>query len=479
MAKRKIVKFTEEEKDYLMKNYPYKQTWELAEKLNVSVKKINGFAYYHKLKKASDFHNIRVDGKFDYKQADYILENFSNKTNKEIATYLGCKTSEVAAFARTHNLQKASEIYKGNSKITPKQKQFILDNYENMTNVEISMKLRLPISMIQSYAFAHGIRKSVEVVRFQNQGNLTLEQKKFIIDNYSSMNNKDICNCLGITNQQLRNYANNRKLTKNIEVAYKNDHYFEKCLEKWKDDSNKVCKIKEPLIENEALYKSKYGKYTVNQDYFEKIDNEWKAYWLGFLYADGCVTIKNQNGKMKYALSLALCSEDKAHIEKFAHSLQSNAPIKVNPTNYKDKKYVRLLITNKKICEDLSKLGCIPLKTLTLIFPKIGQVPDNLLRHFIRGYFDGDGCVHINKKKREASINFVGTLEFLTKVQQILEKECDFRPVKLQRKKNNKAYSLQYGYLRSIEKFYRYLYKDCNIMLDRKFEKFNSVFSLE
>lgn len=479
MSKRKIVKFTEEEKEYLIQNYPYKQTWELAEKLNVSVKKINGFAYYNKLKKAPNFQVIRIDGKFDYKQADYIIENFGNKTNQEIADYLECSVTEVSAFARTHNLKKDNEIYSGGNKISPVQKQFILDNYETMTNVEISMKLRLPITTIQSYAFYHGKKKSKEVVTFQNQGKLTLEQKKYIIDNFSTMSTKDISNFLGISEKQVKSYANNRKLTKSVEIAYKNDHYFEHCLEKCEDDSNKICKQVEVLLDESKLYKSKYGKYKVNQDYFEKIDTEWKAYWLGFLYADGCVIMKNQSGKMKYALSLALSSIDENHIKKFAHSLQSNAPVKVALTNYKDKKYARLVVNNKKICEDLAKLGCVPTKSLILSFPDSNQVPNNLLRHFIRGYFDGDGCVHISKEKRECSISFLGTVDFLTKLQFVLEKECGFRPVKLQKKKNNKAYALQYGYLKSVEKFYQYLYKDCNIMLDRKFEKFNSVFSLE
>lgn len=479
MNKRKIVKFTEEEKNYLIKNYPYKQTWELAEKLNVSVKKINGFAYYHKLKKAPDFQIIRADGKFDYKQADYIIENFGDKTNQEIADYLECKVTDVSAFARTRNLKKNSEIYKGSNRISPFQKQFILDNYETMTNVEISMKLYLPISTIQSYAFYHGKKKSKKVITFQNQGKLTIEQKKYIIDNFAFMKTKDIANFLNVSEKQVKNYANSRKLTKNIEVAYKNDHYFEYCLENCENDRDKICKRAEVLLNESELYKSKYGKYKVNQDYFERIDTEWKAYWLGFLYADGCVVMRNQNGKMKYALSLALSSIDKNHVEKFSRSLQSDAPIKVALTNYKDKKYAKIVVNNKKICEDLSRLGCVPTKTLVLSFPVSSQVPDNLLRHFIRGYFDGDGCIHVNKEKRECSINFIGTLEFLTRLQSILEKECGFRPVKIQKKKNNKAYALQYGHLKSIEKFYRYLYKDCNIMLDRKFEKFNSVFSLE
>lgn len=476
MKKRTIVRFTEEEKEYLIQNYPYKQTWELAEKLGVSKKKIEGFAYYYKLKKAPEFKVIRIDGKFNYKEADYILENFGNKTNKEIAEYLNCETSAVCAFARTHNLKKSSNIYKGNSNITPKQKEFILNNYANMPTAEICKKINLSAQVIQRYAFYHGIKKSSETIKFSNQVELTFEQKKYIIDNYSKMKNKDICNFLNIDEKQLRGYASNRKLLKDFNVAYKNDGYFDKCLLKNTNDYIKICNENEPLIDENKLYKSNHSKYTVNQNYFEKIDNEWKAYWLGFLYADGCIVKQTEKGKKKNSLSVCLSVKDEEHIEKFSKSIQSNAPIKVKKTNYKNCYCAKIIINNKKICEDLINLGCVPRKSLILTFPDTKKVPKELIRHFIRGYFDGDGCIHINKEKKNIRINFIGTLSFLTELQLILEEECDFRRVKIQKK--GKAYSLQYGYMRGIENFYNYLYKNSNIVLNRKFEEFNSIFSL-
>ena len=97
----------------------------------------------------------------------------------------------------------------------------------------------------------------------------------------------------------------------------------------------------EPKIDDSLLYKSKYGKYSVNQDYFENIDNEWKAYWLGFLYADGCITIKrnsNNQNKMDYNIDLTL--KDKEHIIKFLNSVQSNTIIKERNIKLKDNKHL-------------------------------------------------------------------------------------------------------------------------------------------
>ena len=478
--KRTIVRFTEEEKQYLFENYPHEQTWKLAAELGVSKKKIDGFAYHYKLKKADDFRVIRIDNKFNYEQADYIIENFANKTNQELADELNCSVYDIGAFARRQGLKKSNKVYERSSKLTSYQKQFILDNYENMLTAEICEKLHLSATVIRSYAFRHGVRKSPDIInKFSNQGILSLEQKQFIIDNYSKMKNKDICNILQITDEQLRGYANNRKLIKNFDVAYKNEHYFEECLAKNIDDSLNICKVEEPMIDESKLYKSNHGKYFVNQDYFEVIDNEWKAYWLGFLYADGCVCDKNGKGKSKNMVSLSLSELDANHVRKFAKSLQTDSPVYIRQTNYKNKKCANLNVNNQKLCKDLIDLGCVPRKSLTLTFPTSKQVPEHLIRHFIRGYFDGDGCIYVNKEKRNVRINFTGTLEFLTKLQEILVKECDFRFTKIQHKKNNKAYSLQYAHLRCIENFYRYLYKDCNVVLDRKFEKFNSIFSLE
>jgi len=134
---------------------------------------------------------------------------------------------------------------------------------------------------------------------------------------------------------------------------------------------------------------------------------------------------------------------------------------------------------NKKICEDLQSLGCVPNKSLILKFPTEEQVPKEFIRDFIRGYFDGDGCIHINLEKQNIQFNIMGTLEFIEEIQKIFTKKLDIRETKIQKKNDNKAYSLQYGSIMSIQKIYRYLYKDCNIYLDRKLEKFNTLLWLD
>ena len=150
------------------------------------------------------------------------------------------------------------------------------------------------------------------------------------------------------------------------------------------------------------------NKKHINENYFEIIDNEHKAYWLGFLYADGCVN------ETRSRIELSLKEEDYYHLQKFKEDLESEHKIGLKTKTIGDKTYksYRLSINRKKMKEDLINLGCIPNKTLKLKFPTERQVPKHLINHFIRGYIDGDGCI-TNSTYSIMSLEILGTEEFL------------------------------------------------------------------
>ena len=311
---------------------------------------------------------------------------------------------------------------------------------------------------------------------------LTEDQKNFIKQNYQTMENSKIIKILGITYNQLHSYASNNKLKKQESKKKTKPHYFEVCLNNRKAQDynieNYLGHEFEPKIDQSNLYKSKYGKYYVNQDYFQTIDNEWKAYWLGFLYADGYVIFDEKSSKKKVLLGIGLSIVDKDHLNKLKDSLQTDAPIKEFATNYKNCVSAKLTVCNLKMVQDLCKLGCVPNKTLILKFPDEKIISKNLLKHFIRGYFDGDGCISINIEKRTARINILGTYDFISELKKILIKEIGASDVNIISEKGTKIYYLQYGDIALIEKFYKYLYRDANIYLQRKLNKFDSLFSL-
>lgn len=201
---------------------------------------------------------------------------------------------------------------------------------------------------------------------------------------------------------------------------------------------------------------------------FEKIDTEEKAYWLGFLYADGCNYYHPE--QTQYSVELQLAKKDYGHLEKYRKFLKGSKPI----TFKESTQSFRYDIRSKKMCEDLIRLGCIPRKSLVLKFPTEDQLPKHLIHHFIRGYFDGDG--HIAKGSlHQMSVGILGTYEFLSSI-------CNMFNIPISvikkdiRHKNNTFYILfKVGeYL----KFLYYIYKDSTIYLDRKFDRYQKMLKL-
>ncbi len=151
--------------------------------------------------------------------------------------------------------------------------------------------------------------------------------------------------------------------------------------------------------------------FKFNKNYFKEIDTHEKAYWLGFIYADGCVSASSSCNR----LSIALCIKDKEHLEKFARAIESNKQVYDYPhkPNFKSV----FCIDNAELVEDLIKLGAHPRKTENLSFPDENQVPDQFLNSFILGFFDGDGCISYTKNR--LSISIAGTLPMITSIDRI------------------------------------------------------------
>jgi hypothetical protein len=135
--------------------------------------------------------------------------------------------------------------------------------------------------------------------------------------------------------------------------------------------------------------------------------------------------------------------------------------------------------------QDLIKLGCVPNKTKKLQFPTIEQVPDNLLFSFIRGYFDGDGCIWIGKRKKiefndgaigkkrtriihNMKFTFTGNIDFVTGLKTCLVQKIGLKDVKLQNYKNPTNVTLEYSGRKNIEKLYNFMYNDSAVCLTRK-----------
>jgi intein/homing endonuclease len=226
-------------------------------------------------------------------------------------------------------------------------------------------------------------------------------------------------------------------------------------------------------------------RYTVDEEYFHEIDCEKKAYWLGFLMADGYVyqQKKRLDGKLRSRLRLTLSSVDNDHIKKFLSDIKSNSPINYLFSQKENRKYIgsnineSLLepdsylksasteINNKKIVDGLIKHGCIQNKSKTLEWPT--QLPKNLERHFIRGYFDGDGSIFVSKQGYWGITICSASKSFIRSIQTKLKEKFIESSIS-----NGAGCEILRIKASSYQKFYDYLYNFINVKLDRKENKF-------
>ena len=226
-------------------------------------------------------------------------------------------------------------------------------------------------------------------------------------------------------------------------------------------------------------------RYFHNENYFKVIDTEEKAYWLGFLYADGYITSKNNQESQRFGITLS--SKDIDHLEKFKKCIQATNPIKTyqaSESSYNlDTVYSRILITSQKTVDDLKDKGVVENKTNILKFPTEEQVPKELIPHFIRGYFDGDGCISIcNREKRktiEYSIKILGTESFLNGIKNFIELNTSIKIFKYYtRKIGQTVKSLEFSGNKQVKCFLDLLYKDATIYLDRKYDRYIKLCNL-
>ncbi len=131
--------------------------------------------------------------------------------------------------------------------------------------------------------------------------------------------------------------------------------------------------------------------YNINENFFDIIDTQEKSYILGFLYADG-TNIDTNDGQN--SISFTQLEQDIDILEKINMAMDSTYPIHSYIQKSNDKIKCKLSFYSQKISDCLTELGAPPRKSLILEFPNKEMFKsEDLIRHFIRGYFDGDGCI--------------------------------------------------------------------------------------
>lgn len=215
-------------------------------------------------------------------------------------------------------------------------------------------------------------------------------------------------------------------------------------------------------IKTERL-KGGHDRLPVDDTFFQSIDTEAKAYFLGWMISDGSVNGNNN------AVSLEIDREDLYMLERFRETLQSGHALTPTRNCY------RFSFTSEAMVHDLALYGVVPNKTYVTTMPAL---PDHLMPHLIRGIFDGDGTVYRrldNDGKRRCSFGFYGSEGILVQIRQYLHDTLSLSNNKIHPKVG--CSMLYYGKQKDTRAFYDYIYADAEYYLTRKRDVFDSYFA--
>ena len=205
-------------------------------------------------------------------------------------------------------------------------------------------------------------------------------------------------------------------------------------------------------------------KIQFNEHVFDCIDTEEKAYWLGFFSADGYICSRYN------AIGLTLAAKDKEHVQKFANFLGCPENVRFSKNKYNGA--YSCVISNAHLKTTLMSYGFTTTKSLDLQFPNLNIFKDkSLIKHYLRGNFDGDGCItfrkHLRKRTNDyyyaKTIIFVGTKNFILGIQEFFS----LYDSTVSQDRNHACYTIRTQGM--AQKILDYFYNHATVYLDRKY----------
>lgn len=213
--------------------------------------------------------------------------------------------------------------------------------------------------------------------------------------------------------------------------------------------------------------------YKINDDYFENIDNEMKAYLLGFFAADGGILNDNR-------LTVCLAETDKQIVELFSKELGIDKLEEIsncqNGAIFRQRQF-KIRFKSYKMLKDLEVFGIKYKKSLNEM-SFIGKIPKELEHHFVRGYFDGDGHISDVCSKRKTSCYMCGITNSTRNILEEFSTILNVLGIKnriIVSKNKTEYYTIYLPSTRHACKFGEYIYKDATVFLQRKRDKFDKA----
>ena len=259
-----------------------------------------------------------------------------------------------------------------------------------------------------------------------------------------------------------------------IDKLYREGYSCASIYKEYFSDKFKSSAMIEKYIRNQGISRGRYSKEViVNHDYFECVDTERKAYWLGLLMSDGSVV--NEKGN-SWRVSIQLNKEDSYLIKDMLKDIESDRNVRsyVQPRK-NGKRCVSVgTIYSKKMAKDLIRHGVIPNKSIMdLLMPDLNP---NLIPHFIRGYFDGDGGVSVTQRKDQRiktyTVFICGSRSLINDISNFIYLKIGYKCIISDMNKYGvNIHRLDILKNQAKVDFYKLIYKDATVYMKRKREK--------
>ena len=215
--------------------------------------------------------------------------------------------------------------------------------------------------------------------------------------------------------------------------------------------------------------KAKLNNPNMKEHFFQEINEEAKAYFLGLLISDGNV-FKDNTGRQA-SISITLDLKDEYMLEKFKEVLQANTSV-----GHDGRGCGQIAVRSNIMAEDLAKYGVVPRKSYNTYLPLISK---EMMPHLIRGIFDGDGSIMAKPNPSNDghnrflhSISFCGTHQLMEDISNYILENLRIKTAVYDYKDRNLS-ELKIQNIDNIAKFGYWIYRNSTIFLNRKKDIFN------
>ena len=274
--------------------------------------------------------------------------------------------------------------------------------------------------------------------------------------------------------KRLPGYKNEKELS--LEEKEKIIKYYYDNPDKQVKEINKIFKLTKRTMNNLFkefnIFSRRKNRYTLNEYFFDTIDNELKAYLLGYLFADGFVGDEKYNN-----IVFSQKKEDAETVKLLKESIEYTGDLRIfkprisSFENSSDQ--VAINFSSTHMSNTLRKCGLVK-KEFYNNFPKLNNV---LMRHFIRGFFDGDGSITLTKSNYKDKIYYGGAFNIIINKNLVESFLSLFNSIHftIDQSKTDYMVYLKCNSKKSIKFIYNYFYKDSKYFLSRKKKKFDEI----